>query len=216
MTTWFETASRHRRRWARPGWPSSRSRLALASPVAGQGGANIGGVVTDDTDAALPGVTVTLVNTNNGATQVLVTGPEGNYRAVNLQPGPYTITAELPGFATNKRAVTLLVGANTTVNLQLSVATLSENVIVSGESPLVEVAKAQPSSVIVGEQLAVAAGAGPQLPGAGAVPARRRAAHRREQPVRGDQVRRPGRPAQWLHDDARRRRHRRLHVGQSR
>ena len=36
-----------------------------------------------------------------------------------------------------------------------SVATLSESVIVSGESPLVEVAKAQPSSVIVGEQLAV-------------------------------------------------------------
>ena len=129
--------------------------LALASPAAGQGGANIGGVVTDDTDAALPGVTITLVNTNNGATQVLVSGPEGNYRAVNLQPGPYSITAELAGFSTNKRAVTLLVGANTTVNVKLSVATLSENVIVSGESPLVEVAKAQPSSVIVGEQLAV-------------------------------------------------------------
>ena len=81
--------------------------------------------------------------------------PEGNYRAVNLQPGPYTITAELTGFAPNKRTVTLLVGANSTVNIKLSVATMSENVMVSGESPLVEVAKAQPPSVIVGEQLAV-------------------------------------------------------------
>ena len=56
-------------------------------------------MVTDDSDAALPGVTITFVNTNNGATQVLVTGPEGNYRAVNLQPAPYDITAELSGFA---------------------------------------------------------------------------------------------------------------------
>jgi hypothetical protein len=154
MKTWFGTAS-HTAAQGISWLAAAAITLTLASPAAGQGGANIGGVVTDDTDAALPGVTITLVNSNNGATQVLVTGPEGNYRAVNLQPGPYTITAELPGFSTNKRAVTLLVGANTTVNLQLSVATLSENVIVSGESPLVEVAKAQPSSVIVGEQLAV-------------------------------------------------------------
>ena len=40
--------------------------------------------------------------------------------------------------------MTLLVGANTTVDMMLSVATLSESVTVSGESPLVEVAKAQP------------------------------------------------------------------------
>ncbi len=129
--------------------------VALATSAAGQGGANVGGVVTDDSDAALPGVTITFVNANNGATQVLVTGPEGNFRAVNLQPGPYAITAELTGFAPNKRTVTLLVGANTTVNIKLNVAAISESVIVSGESPLVEVAKAQPSSVIVGEQLAV-------------------------------------------------------------
>ena len=118
--------------------------LAVAPRAAGQGGANIGGVVTDETQAALPGVTITLVNTNNGATQVLVTGPAGDYRAVNLQPGPYSITAELAGFAATKRTIVLLVGANATINLTLGVATLSENVIVSGESPLVEVAKAQP------------------------------------------------------------------------
>lgn len=129
--------------------------LAVANPAAGQGGANIGGVVTDDTQGALPGVTITLVNTNNGTSQVLVTGAEGNYRAVNLQPGPYSLTAELVGFGSNKQTLTLLVGANQTLNITLSVATVSENVIVSGESPLVEVAKAQPSSVIVGEQLAV-------------------------------------------------------------
>ncbi|MGE0814671.1 MAG: TonB-dependent receptor [Vicinamibacterales bacterium] len=127
--------------------------LALPAAAAAQGGANIGGVVSDDTNAALPGVTITLVNTNNGSEQVIVTGPEGNYRAVNLQPGPYVFTAELAGFSPSKHAVTLFVGANTTLNITLSVATISENVIVSGATPLVEVAKAQPQSVIVGEQL---------------------------------------------------------------
>jgi hypothetical protein len=140
------------RRWS---WlPVVALVLAMVSPAAGQGGANIGGVVTDDTQAPLPGVTITVVNTNNGATQVLVTGPEGNYRAVNLQPGPYTITAELPGFAPTKKTVTLLVSSNATFDFTLNIATLAETVLVSGESPLVEVAKAQPQSVIVGEQLA--------------------------------------------------------------
>src|SRR5688572_27372546 len=128
--------------------------LAAVAPAAGQGGAAVGGVVTDDSGAALPGVTVTIVNKNNGTSQVLVTGPEGNYRAVNLQPAPYDITAELPGFATKKASTTLFVGANATLDFTLGVASLSENVTVVGESPLVEVAKAQPSSVIVGEQLA--------------------------------------------------------------
>ena len=185
--------------------------LAVAPRAAGQGGANIGGVVTDENQAALPGVTITLVNTNNGATQVLLTGAEGDYRAVNLQPGLYSITAELTGFAATKRTIVLLVGANATINLTLGVATLSENVIVSGESPLVEVAKAQPQSVIVGEQLAVLPVLDRNflvlaqlLPGG--------AAHRREQPVRGDQVRRARRSAQRLHDD-RWRRHRRLDLG---
>lgn len=65
-------------------------------PAAAQGGAAVGGVVADDTGGALPGVSVTITNTNTGATQTLVSGPEGNYRAVNLQPGPYTVTAGSP------------------------------------------------------------------------------------------------------------------------
>ena len=127
---------------------------ALPAPAWAQGGANVGGVVTDETRGALPGVTITLVNTATGATQVLVTGPEGNYRAVNLQPGPYSLTAELAGFATARKTVTLSVGANATIDVTLNVATLAENVTVTGENPLVEVARAQPQSVIVGEQLA--------------------------------------------------------------
>jgi carboxypeptidase family protein len=62
--------------------------FASANAAAQSVGANVGGVVSDPSGARLPGVTVTVTNKANGATQTFVTGPEGNYRAVALQPGP--------------------------------------------------------------------------------------------------------------------------------
>ncbi|MFN8061621.1 MAG: TonB-dependent receptor [Vicinamibacterales bacterium] len=116
-------------------------------------GANLGGVVTDDTGARLPGVTVTITNKSNGRAQTLVTGSEGNYRAVALQPAPYDVVFELAGFNSVTRTLVLTVGADLTVDVKLGVAALAENLTVVGETPLVEVAKSQPSSVVVGEQV---------------------------------------------------------------
>jgi carboxypeptidase family protein len=128
----------------------------LTSPVAYAqigGAANIGGAVIDDSGAALPGATVTVTNTANGRSQTVVTGSDGRYRAVQLQPGPYLVTAELQGFSTSRRNVVLLVGSDAELNLSLGVAAVNENVTVTGEAPLVEVAKSQPSSVITATQL---------------------------------------------------------------
>jgi len=53
-----------------------------AAPVYAQSAtASVGGVVTDDTGGALPGVTITVANKANGVTQTLVTGPDGRFRA---------------------------------------------------------------------------------------------------------------------------------------
>jgi hypothetical protein len=117
------------------------------------GSANIAGTITDESGAALPGVTVTITNTATGRAQALVTGPDGRYRAVALQPGPYEVACELQGFATVRRAVTLVVGADATLDLTLGVASLAETINVVGEAPLVEATRSQPSSVITGAQL---------------------------------------------------------------
>src|SRR5437773_6048117 len=86
-----------------------------AGPAFGQSAsASVSGVVTDQTGGALPGVTITIANKSNGVTQTLVSGPEGRYRVVALQPAPYEITAELSGFGTVKRALTLFVGTDAT------------------------------------------------------------------------------------------------------
>jgi hypothetical protein len=128
--------------------------FAAATARAQVVGGSIGGTATDDTGGALPGVTITVTNNANGASQTITTGERGNYRAVALQPAPYTITAELSGFATLKREVVLTVGTELTIDFKLGVAAVSETLNVVAETPLIEVAKSQPSSVVVADQVA--------------------------------------------------------------
>jgi hypothetical protein len=116
-------------------------------------GANVGGVVTDESGARLPGVVITITNIANGRAQVLTTGEQGNYRAVALQPAPYALKAELAGFTTVQRDITLTVGADLNVDFKLSIATLQENVTVTGAGATVEVTKSELSSVVLPEQV---------------------------------------------------------------
>ena len=117
-------------------------------------GSNLGGVVTDESGAALPGATVTVTNRGNGFQVVFVTAPDGKYRAVSLQPGAYEVVAELAGFTRQTRQLSLTVGADATLDLQLGVGLIEETVMVSGSASLVEVTRSQPSSAVVGDQIA--------------------------------------------------------------
>src|SRR5437868_4768579 len=98
----------------------------LSALAFAQVGATIGGAVTDDTGAALPGVTVTITNTANGTSQVTITGADGSFRTIGLSPAPYTVKAELTGFAASTHAVTLTIGADAKVDFRLKVATVQE------------------------------------------------------------------------------------------
>jgi hypothetical protein len=120
-----------------------------------QVGGNVGGVVTDSTGGVVPGAAVTITNTNNTSlVQTVQTGAEGNYRAVNLQPGTYEVLAEVGGFAPTKKLVQVFVGTDVTVDFTLKMADVAESVTVAGVSPLlIEVNKSQPSSVIGDEQV---------------------------------------------------------------
>ena len=53
---------------------------------------DIRGTVTDASGAVIPGVAVTLLNTNTGVSKELVTNSAGLYDAVSILPGQYTIT----------------------------------------------------------------------------------------------------------------------------
>jgi hypothetical protein len=101
---------------------------------------NIYGKVQAKDGSVLPGVTVTL--TGVGAPQNTVTGPQGEYRFLNLSPGTYTLKAELAGYGTSTRAgVGVRVGANSDVTLTLN-PSVSESIVVTAEAPLLDVRKA--------------------------------------------------------------------------
>ena len=126
----------------------------VATVVAAQVvGANLSGRITDEGGGALPGVTVTVTNKSNGVQQTVVTNAEGVYRVVSLQPAPYEVKAELTGFGASARELVLTIGANATLDLKLGVAGLEESITVSASTPLVEVARAAPSSTIVESQI---------------------------------------------------------------
>ena len=58
------------------------------------------GIISDETGARLPGVTVTVESPAHIQPEVDVTDVEGHFLIRNLTPGLYTLTAELSGFAT--------------------------------------------------------------------------------------------------------------------
>ena len=59
---------------------------------------SVTGTVTDTSEAAVPGATVTVTNKETSATRVVVSGVDGVYRVPDLDPGRYSISIELQGF----------------------------------------------------------------------------------------------------------------------
>jgi hypothetical protein len=105
-------------------------------------GSSIRGYVKDDQGGVLPGVAVTATSPEMIQPAVGVTDGTGYYRLINLPPGQYAISAELPGFANYERSgIVLRAAVNFQVDFTMSVGTLAETITVSGESPMLEVSR---------------------------------------------------------------------------
>ena len=111
--------------------------LAASAPVfAQETRATITGIVKDAQGAVVPGVTVTVVNTDTGVTTEDTTNEAGVFNIQKLPPGPVKVTAALSGFKTFVReGVTLRTAETVTLNVQLAVGGLEEVVTVRAELP---------------------------------------------------------------------------------
>ena len=114
--------------------------LLLAGTVQAQDyRARLQGQIADDSRGALPGVTVTLVNEATGVTATRVTDVEGRYLFDFVEPGSYTVNAELQGFrSAAQKAVRVSQRGDVTVDLILGIATVAETITVQASSVLVQ------------------------------------------------------------------------------
>ncbi len=109
---------------------------------------DIRGIVTDSSGAALPDVTITVLNKNTGVTKDYTTNSDGLYDTSSIVAGTYEVTFSKAGFAKLVRSnITIDVG-NTTVNAQLKVGAVTEQVVVNTDIPLLETENAEQSTTL--------------------------------------------------------------------
>jgi hypothetical protein len=96
----------------------------------------ITGLVTDSSQAVIPGATVVAKNMATGAEARTVTSSTGNYVIPNLPVGGYELRASQPGFRSWTRSNIALSSAdNIRVDVVLDVGQVSERVQVTAEAP---------------------------------------------------------------------------------
>jgi len=109
----------------------------------------IEGTVTDEEGSGLPGATVTVRNVETGYKYSSISRSNGRYIISGIQPGQYEVEVTLPGFTAQiKRGITCTVGATLTINCTLAMAAIDEELIVTAESPMVEVTKSEIGGVV--------------------------------------------------------------------
>ena len=111
-------------------------------------------IVLDESGAALPGVSVTVVRPDTGFQQALVTDSVGVARALGIPPGNYDVRLQLSGFASVlEKGLAVRVGQTVRLAATMKVAQVAETVNVVAMSPLVDVYKTDSSTNIVPEQI---------------------------------------------------------------
>ena len=92
----------------------------------------VSGSVSDASGALIPGVTITATNTQTGIVTTVLSNESGVYNFASLQPGVYSLSAELPGFQTRTySAVQLGLSQQIRLNFTLQVGGVAQSVEVT-------------------------------------------------------------------------------------
>lgn len=112
----------------------------FAIPTFSQGvQGTIQGGVFDQSGGAIAGAMVTVTDVARGVAKALTTDTAGQYVAVDLTPGTYTVRGEAKGFqAVEHTSVIVEVGRNIRVDLVLQPGTQSQTITVTSDVPSVD------------------------------------------------------------------------------
>jgi carboxypeptidase family protein/TonB-dependent receptor-like protein len=129
--------------------------LLSVVPLFGQSAtAEFNGIVVDQSGAVLPGTTITLTHESTGLAREVVSSETGRFVLPAVRPGVYTVKAALSGFQTQARTgVRILVGQAVTLTFTMPLGTLTDQVTVTGEAPLIEVTQTTLGSSLTTEDI---------------------------------------------------------------
>jgi hypothetical protein len=107
--------------------------LFTAVPIVAQVAiTSLRGGIRDSTGALVPGAEITLTNNANGQTVSATSNAVGQYSFPQIIPAKYTISVAAAGFGTQSRAAEFLVDQPATIDVTLTVQTVTTTVDVSG------------------------------------------------------------------------------------
>lgn len=110
---------------------------------------SISGVVRDSGGAVVTGATVMIINTGTSATRMIATDSDGHYVANFLQPGAYEVVLGGGGFGkVDQKNVNVQVGQIVTVDATLPIASVSTDVLVTSEAPLLDTDKVAVNQIV--------------------------------------------------------------------
>jgi hypothetical protein len=122
--------------------------------LAQQGTSEVGGKVTDQQGAVLPGVNIVVTNEDTGVFREVISNPDGSYFISQIVPGRYRLAAKLEGFrGLERRGISVEVGKTQTVDIQLEVGALAETITVTGDAALVDLTSAEIGGHISAQEL---------------------------------------------------------------
>lgn len=101
------------------------------------------GRVTDTADAVVPGVAISIVNTETGLKRDVVTNDDGIFQATFLPIGKYTVTSTKTGFGTIVREnIDVRLNETSSVNFRID-PTVSASVTITDEAPPINTENAE-------------------------------------------------------------------------
>src|SRR5437867_3519369 len=104
----------------------------------------LNGTILDPAGAVVPGATVVAVNNATGVESKTTSTSAGAYTLPYLPAGTYTVRASAPNFKTSTAEnVILRVAQDLTLNISLQVGTVSQQVTVSDQAPLIDTGTAE-------------------------------------------------------------------------
>ncbi|MGH9818057.1 MAG: carboxypeptidase regulatory-like domain-containing protein, partial [Candidatus Acidiferrales bacterium] len=114
---------------------------------------SVTGQVTDQSGAAVPGATVTVLNEATNAKRTVSTGEDGAFVVDNLAPALYKVTIEASGFQNYQTTATVRVGVATPVNAQMQIGAATSTITVESAAIAVDTQTPTVQGVVTADRI---------------------------------------------------------------